>query len=164
MTSTATRSTETHRARIAGIIEAKELRAAVASSYQAVSYFAGTHIMTQIVLPDRLEFFVAFDGGDAALLVCNLETGMVKSQTDIPEIHEYVEFANVPADALARLLRDRGVTSGRVGIELRRLHAEGFADLRNALPELELVGIDEDVEAAQAVKEEDEIEMLQYGA
>src|SRR5262249_61647948 len=81
MTSTATSSTETHRARIAEIIDAKDLRAAVASSYQAVSYFAGTHIVTQIVLPDRLEFFVAFDGGDAALLVCNLETGMVKSQT-----------------------------------------------------------------------------------
>jgi Xaa-Pro aminopeptidase len=164
MTSAATRSTETHRARIAGIIDANDLRAAVASSYQAVSYFAGTHIITQIVLPDRLEFFVAFDGGDAALLVCNLETGMVKSQTDIPEIHEYVEFADVPAEALARLLSERGITSGRVGIELRRLHAEGFAALREALPGLELVGIDEEVEASQAVKEEDEIAMLQYGA
>jgi len=128
MSSTATRSTETHRARIAEIIDAKDLRAAVASSYQAVSYFAGTHIMTQIVLPDRLEFFVAFDGGDAALLVCNLETGMVKSQTDIPEIHEYVEFADVPAEALARLLRGRGVTSGRVGIDL---HSHRESSLQN---------------------------------
>jgi Xaa-Pro dipeptidase len=164
MLTEAPRSTESHRARIAAVIAEHDLRAAVASSYQAVSYFAGTHIMTQVVVPDRLEFFVGFADGDAALLVCNLETSMVRSQTDIDEIHEYVEFADLPADALVQFLRERRVTSGRVGIEARRLHADAYARIREGLPDVELVAIDEPIEAAQAVKDDTEIEMLRYGA
>ena len=164
MLTEATRSTETHRARIAPIIDEFALRAAVASSYQAVSYFAGTHIMTQVVVPDRLGFFIGFDDGEAALLVCNLETSMVRAQTDIADINEYVEFADVPAETLVALLRERGITSGRIGIETRRLHADAYERIRAGLPDVEFVSIDDSVEAAQAVKDESECEMLRFAA
>jgi Xaa-Pro dipeptidase len=164
MLTEAARSTEARRARMASVIADNDLRAAVASSYQAVSYFGGTHILTQVAVPDRLEFCVMFDDGDATLVICSLETSMVRTQTDIPDIYEYTEFADVPAGALVALLRDRGVTSGRVGIEARRLHAEAYQHIRGALPDVDLVPIDDAVEAAQMVKSEDEIEMLRYGA
>jgi Xaa-Pro aminopeptidase len=160
----ARRSTAAHRARLAAIVAEHDLRAAVVSSYQAVSYFAGTHILTQVVVPDRLAFHVAFRGGAEVLLVCNLEASMVRSQTDVEKIREYVEFAEVPALALAGLLRERGVTGGRVGIEARRLQADAARLLAEALPGVELVPVDDAVEAAQAVKDEAEVEMLAYGA
>jgi Xaa-Pro aminopeptidase len=152
------------RARLSGVLQELDLDAAVVTSYQGVSYFAGTNIITQTALPERLEFFLLFADGSAALLLCNIETGMAKTQTDVTDVSEYVEFADVPALALARLLEERGLTKGRVGIESRRLHAEAYQDLRKALPEVELLGIDHEVEESQSVKTEAEAAMLKYAA
>src|SRR4051794_1162313 len=118
------------RARLTGVLEELGLDAAVITSYQGVSYFAGTNIITQTALPERLEFCILFRDGSAALLLCNIETGIAKSQTDVTDVSEYVEFAEVPALALAALLQKRGLTAGCLGIESRRLHAEAYGDLR----------------------------------
>jgi len=160
---TSTDRTE-QRARLSSLMESLGLDAVVLSSYQAVSYFAGTHIMTQVSLPDRLEFFVLFGDGSPALLLCSIETGMAKTQTDIDEIAEYTEFVDVPAEAAAKLLAQRGVTSGRIGFEARRLHSEAQADLRRVLPDVELVGIDDALEQLQSVKTPSEIDMLRFAA
>ncbi|MCP9486033.1 MAG: M24 family metallopeptidase [Gaiellaceae bacterium MAG52_C11] len=142
----------------------RELEAIVLCSYQAVSYFGGTHIMTQVSLPDRLEFMVQPRESPATMLVCNIETSMVQSQTDIDDIREYVEFVEEPAEALASLLRDLGLGSARVGVELRRLPVAAGDDVRRSLPSVELVGIDNDVEVAQSNKTRDEIKSLEVGA
>jgi Xaa-Pro dipeptidase len=152
------------RARLTGVLEELGLDAAVITSYQGVSYFAGTNIITQTALPERLEFCILFRDGSAALLLCNIETGMAKSQTDITDVSEYVEFAEVPALALAALLQKRGLTAGRLGIESRRLHAEAYGDLRKALPDVELVGIDHEAEQVQSVKTAAEVAMLKHAA
>lgn len=98
------------------------------------------------------------------MLVCNIETSMVQSQTDIDDIREYVEFVEEPADALASLLRDLGFESARVGVELRRLPVAAADDVRRELPGVELVGVDDDVEVAQSIKTRDEIKTLERGA
>jgi Xaa-Pro dipeptidase len=164
MGTTGTASRATQRARLAELVAGEGLRAAVISSYQALSYFARTHIMTQVSLPDRLEFLVVFDDGRSTLLVCDLEASMVRSQSDVEDVREYVEFAEVPARALADLLKREGITSGRIGIEARRLHAEAFSELSAALPDVEAVPIDDAVERLQSIKEPDEVEQLRYGA
>jgi Xaa-Pro aminopeptidase len=142
----------------------RNLDAIVLCSYQAVSYFGGTHIMTQVSLPDRLEFVVQPRERPPTLLVCNIETSMVQSQTDIGDIREYVEFVDEPATALAALLRDLGLESGRVGAELRRLPVASADDIRRELQSVELVAVDEDVEVAQSVKTRDEVSSLERGA
>ena len=152
------------RAKLASVIADLELDAAVICSYQGVSYFAGTSIITQVALPDRLEFFIQFSDASPALLLCNIETGMAKSQTDIDDVSEYVEFVDVPAVALANLLTERGVVRGRIGIEKRRLHTEAYEDLKAALPDVEFVSIDQDVEDLQSVKSATEVEMLRRAA
>ena len=43
-------------ARLQEIIERRNLDGIVVSSYQNVSYFAGTYLMTQVSIPDRLAF------------------------------------------------------------------------------------------------------------
>jgi Xaa-Pro aminopeptidase len=152
------------RGRLQALMESQNLQAAVLSSYQAVSYLAGTNILTQLMLPDRPAFYLSFPGGKDSLLVCDIETGMVESQTDITDVHEYVEFAQDPWVELAGLLKSHGVESDRIGFEARRVPAEGYERVRNALPELELVAIDDAVEELQSVKSADEIERLRYAA
>ena len=158
------RSTSERRARLDAIIEAHDLDAAVICSYQGVSYFAATHIMTQVSVPDRLEFLIERRGGLGTLLLCSIETSMVRSQSDIDDIREYTEFADDPAASLADLIRDLGVGEGRIGVELRRLPVASADAIRSALPQVELVAIDDDVEVAQSVKDADEIAALQRGA
>jgi Xaa-Pro dipeptidase len=152
------------RARLASVMERLNLGAVVITSYQGVSYYAGTNIITQVALPERLEFFILFGDGSPALLLCNIETGMAKSQTDITDVSEYVEFLDEPAAALANLLTERGNVTGRIGIESRRLHAEAYEHLTSALPQVEFVSIDGEVERTQSVKTSSEIEMLRHAA
>jgi Xaa-Pro aminopeptidase len=163
-TTNVTNGCEVQRGRLRGILEGEKLRAAVLSSYQAVSYLAGTNILTQMMLPDRPAFYLYFADGRNTLLVCDIETGMVLTQTDITDVQEYVEFAQDPWEVLGGLLTERGVGTERIGFEARRMPAEGYEKIRRVLPDVKLVAIDDAVEDLQSVKSADEVEKLRYAA
>ncbi len=164
--STTTERTKTapRLARLQRIIEQRNLDGAVLSSYQNVSYFGGTHLMTQVTIPDRLAFLVAPKGQPSALIVCGIETRQVRTQTDIDEVRDYVEFAEDPSEVLAQVLRDKGLVGRSIGIDARRLPYNTAEVLREHLDASELVSIDDDVELAQSVKEPEEIAVLERGA
>src|SRR5260370_17196093 len=87
-------------------MERRNLDGIVVSSYQNVSYFAGTHIMTQVSVPDRLAF-VGVPLGDApTVIVCGIETRQVVAQPDMADVSGYVEFAENPSVILANGLKD----------------------------------------------------------
>ncbi len=150
--------------RLRRLMEARGLDAVVVSSYQNVSYFGGTTVMTQVHLPDRLGFLVARRDGAATLLFCNIEISQVRTQTDIEDVREYVEFAQDPTVELARLLRELGLVGGSIGLDTRRLPAASLATLQSELAGLEVVPIDDEIELAQAIKEPAEIEALERAA
>jgi Xaa-Pro dipeptidase len=152
------------RARFVELLRACDLCAIVCSSYQTVSYAAGTQIMTQVAIPDRLAFVVIWPDGAATLLICDIEASMVRAQTDISDIAEYTEFAESPVDALARLLLDRGLNAGRIGFEARRLPTDAYLVLRATVPQAEFVPVDVELELLQAVKLPAEVEMLRESA
>ena len=162
--STTVSRTATKIERLRRIMEARGLDAVVVSSYQNVSYFGGTTVMTQVNLPDRLGFLIARRDGAATLLFCNIEISQVRTQTDIEDIREYVEFAQDPTVELARLLREHGLTGASVGFDARRLPAASMATLQAELPGVEVVPIDDEIELAQSVKEPGEIETLEHAA
>src|SRR5437588_11449707 len=116
MSSTLQRSSTAKLTRLQDIIKKKNLDGAVVSSYQNVSYFGGTHIMTQVSLPDRLAFVVLPKDQAPTLIVCGIETRQVLSQTDISDVRDYVEFAEDPTEILAKVLKERGLTGGSSGI------------------------------------------------
>jgi Xaa-Pro aminopeptidase len=149
------------RGKLREVMRRHDLRVTVLSSYQAVSYFAGTYIYTQLCLPDRLAFCLCFDDGSAALVLCSLETRLVQSQTDIGDIIEYTEFVDDPTTVLASVLKARGVTAGHIGVETRRLAARNAERLSDALPNLHFVGIDDEIEELQGVKTGLEVDRLQ---
>jgi Xaa-Pro dipeptidase len=136
----------------------------VVSSYQNVSYFGGSTITTQVSLPDRLGFLVARRDGAATLLFCNIEISQLRTQTDIQDVREYVEFAENPTEKLAGVLRDLGLGAASIGIDARRLPAASMAILQHELPSIEMVPADDELELSQAVKDPDEIEALEAAA
>jgi Xaa-Pro aminopeptidase len=160
----ATRDVGAKRAKLGNLLREEGLAALVLSSYEAVSVFAGTNIITQFAVPDRFEFTIVTPDADAVFLACNLETEQVKNQTDIADIREYVEFEEEPMTALARVLGELGVTAGRIGIEARRIPLSHSEVLRDGVPSCELVSVDGRLDELQAIKDDWEISMLEYGA
>jgi len=155
MSTTAERSrTAPKIARLQEIMERKQLDAVVVSSYQNVSYFGGTYLMSQITIPYRLAFLVVPRREAPTLVVCGIETRQVLSQTDIKDVRDYVEFADNPSEVLARILVERGLTAASIGIDSRRLSLASSEVLKDNLGSVELVPIDDDIELAQAVKDE----------
>ncbi len=150
--------------RLRRLMESRGLDAIVVSSYQNVSYFAGSTITTQVSLPDRLGFLITRRDGAATLLFCSIEISQLKTQTDIEDVREYVEFAQNPTEELARILRELGLTGASIGIDARRLPAASMTILQRDLPAAEFVPIDDELELAQAVKDPDEIEKLEEAA
>lgn len=151
-------------ARLQEIMEQKNLDAVVVSSYQNVSYFAGTHIMTQVSLPDRLAFLVVPRKSPPTLIVCGIETRQVVTQTDIKDIKDYVEFKQNPTDVLAEVLKGHKLEGASIGIDARRLPVASGGLLTERLSGVELVSIDDEIELAQAVKDKNEIAVLEAAA
>jgi Xaa-Pro aminopeptidase len=145
-------------------MDRKNLDAIVVSSYQNVSYFAGTHIMTQVSLPDRLAFLVVPRKAAPTLIVCGIETRQVVTQTDIKDVKDYVEFAENPTDILAGVLKGHNLGRGSIGIDARRLPVASGDLLAERLSGVELVSIDDDIELAQSVKDANEIAVLEAAA
>jgi Xaa-Pro dipeptidase len=165
MSSTVERgSTVDKLARLERILERLDLDGAVVSSYQNVSYFGGTYLMTQISLPDRLAFLVQPRGKPPTLIVCGIETRQVREQTDIEDVRDYVEFVDNPTEVLARVLEERGIAGGSIGVDARRLPLASGDLLKDRLRGVELVSIDDDIELTQAVKDRWEIDTLEVAA
>lgn len=151
-------------ARLRRLMESRGLDAVVVSSYQNVSYFGGTTITTQVSLPDRLGFLIARRDGSATLLFCNIEISQVRTQTDIEDVREYVEFAQDPTIELTRALRELGLTGASIGIDARRLPAASMTTLQRELPAVEVVPIDDELELSQSIKDPNEIAGLESAA
>src|SRR5258706_5467545 len=151
-------------ARLQEIMERRQLDAVVVSSYQNVSYFGGTYLMSQITIPDRLAFLIVPKQQAPTLVVCGIETRQVLSQTDIKDVRDYVEFTDDPSQVLAKVLAERGLTAASIGIDSKRLSLNSSEVLKDRLGSVELVPIDDDIELAQAVKDDAEIAILEAAA
>ena len=151
-------------ARLREIMDKKQLNAIVVSSYQNVSYFAGTYLMSQINVPDRLAFLIVSRDQEPTLVVCGIETRQVLTQTDIKDVRDYVEFAESPTAVLSRVLAERRLGGGSIGVDARRLSLASGDEIRETLRGAELVAIDDELELAQSIKERSEIDILQAAA
>jgi Xaa-Pro dipeptidase len=134
--------------------------AAILTSYETVSPFARTNIITQPWVPDRMVFFVVPASGPTTLLVCAIEEQEVRATTIADDLRTYVEFAEEPTTVLAQLMKDLRLDEGRVGFELRRLPGPHVQALQAAMPSLRMGGADDIIHTAVGLKTADEIASL----
>ncbi|MEU0156924.1 M24 family metallopeptidase, partial [Micromonospora fulviviridis] len=147
------------RANLAAVLEENSLDAIVASSPPNVCYSSGTYFTTMKTVPQRTAFVVA-NGAEPTFVYCTIEEGHATEESWLTELVGYTEFVDEPVEVLSRVLTEKGVSSGRVGVELRNLCARDRALLDVLLPDAELVPADDIFDNMRAVKSTQEIDVL----
>jgi Xaa-Pro aminopeptidase len=137
------------------------LAAVVAMSPENFAYSTGAYIMTVRDVRPRQAFAVLPAKGAPAALVCSIERQQMQVESWIKDIRVYTEFVDEPIDALAALLKENGINSGKIGIDLDYLPVNSFQRLRSLLPDVELIDTHPVISAVRAIKSNDEVAYLE---
>lgn len=139
----------------------KSLDAVIAMSPENFAYASGAYISTVRLIRPRHAYAVIPAKGEPFNIVCSIEESLTRSESWIPDVRTYTEFAEVPVEVLARELKKQGLDKGKLGIDLDYLPASAYADLRAALPGAEFVNTTEIVSEIRAIKSDSEITLLE---
>lgn len=148
------------RQQIPTLMQSAGLDALVAFSTENVYYSAGTMLLTQRMIPSRLAIVVWYADGAATMIVCSIEIAQVRSESWIKDVRTYTEFQDSPVAVLARLLEEKGLAAGRIGLESAYLPAANHRELVELMPHGKLVDGDRVFDAARVIKSPEEIEIL----
>lgn len=124
--------------RLERAIASSDCDAVVAVSPENVRYTGDAHIDTQRRLRDRLAFIVWPKHGAPVFLVCQMEAAYVQENTWIKDVRSYREFVETPVAALAAILREMKVDSGKVAIETGYLAANHYQELLSLCPKISI--------------------------
>ena len=132
----------------------------VAVSPENFAYISGFVVPSQPLMRWRHAAYVVTADGRGAILVVDMEETTTRSKAGGVEVRSWGEFTDQPMTSLATLLRDLGVSHGRIGIELDYLPANAFRDLGALLPGTELRSVDEAFAQLRQIKTPAEVEHL----
>ena len=150
------------RLRQAMVLEGFE--ALVASSYANVFYLSGAAIRTIKSIPLRLALVLVPLHTPPTMIVCTIEEALARQQSGIGDIRGYAEFRESPIALLESTLRERGLASARVGIEMTHLAAVWYEDFLRRLPHVALEPCDGLLERLRAIKTPNELLILREAA
>ncbi|MCR4397963.1 MAG: Xaa-Pro peptidase family protein [Firmicutes bacterium] len=151
-------------AHLRAALTAAGLDAAVAVSPENFYYTTGSYLVTQRSLRERLAMAVFPGAGEPAVIVCGIEESFTRQTSRHPDIRTYVEFAENPVEVLGEVLREKGVSRGRVGIETHYLSWHYALALQRACPDAEFVDCSELFFGLRARKLPHEVERLEFAA
>ncbi len=104
-------------ARLRALIADSEFDAVIAASPENVHYVADVEIASQRTIRDRLAYIVLAKGQDPTFIVCQVEEGYVRQESWITDIRPFKEFVTKPTALLGEVLREKGLSRGRVAID-----------------------------------------------
>jgi len=136
----------------------------VAMSPENFTYVSGAWVLTVGSLRPRHGYAIVPRDGEPVTLVCSIEENTMRDESWIKDVQTYTEFADEPVLKLAGLVKARGWDRGKIGIDLGYLPQQAHAKLVAALPEAELVDTTEVVASVRAIKEPDEVEIMEAAA
>ena len=102
------------------------LDALVVTSPENFAYVAGFVVPSQPLMRWRHAMIVVPVEGEPAVVVVDMEESTVRGRVPAGDIRVWGEFADDPMATLSRLLSDRGLADGRIGIEMDHLPAGDF--------------------------------------
>ena len=143
-------------------ISASDMDVVVAISPENVTYSSGVVVWTQRSLRDRLAMVVMSSKGDTTFLVAGQEAGYVGERSRVRDVRSYVAHGASPIQALVDVLREKGLTTGRIGIELGYLSTDYHRELVEALPEAQVVSCEPLFQRVRMVKTQAEVDLLTY--
>jgi Xaa-Pro dipeptidase len=136
----------------------------ITTSYEGVAYLSGVFITTQRLIPDRLAAVILPLDGDPTLVVCTIEEAQVRRDSRIRDIRGYVEFATSPVDLIAKVVQEKGLAQGRLGLEMKILSAHYFLELGKSLPRVSFEPVDHLLDTVRMVKSSEELALLEKAA
>ena len=151
---------------IAGLRHALEnspYDAIVAVSPENVRYTADVCISTQVSIRDRLAYIVWAKGRDPIFILCRVEEGYVREESWIQDIRNYKEFVTAPTALLVDVLRELGLETGHIGLEVEYLGMTYADHLRRDLPRLRISGCEHLFNEVRRIKTPREVALLQDG-
>lgn len=137
--------------------------AVIVMSPENVPYYSGFWNFDLRGIPERIHYVLWPKGGEPAWIVPDKRKNfLVPGETFIEDVIPYTgeEVAN-SVDVLADAMKERGVTSGRVGFEGRNFPAGHLLELQNRLPQVQFVDAYKLLESVRLVKTPAEIEVLE---
>lgn len=155
---------EVLRAAVRRLFERTGWRGFIATSPAATLYLSGANIITAREIPDRLAIVFWPRDGEPALLVATVEASQARHDGWMADVRTYVEFARSPIDLLAETMKEKGVPSGKVGIETHHLVAHYSDELGRALPEVSWASGDVELERLRMIKTPQEVSLYRGAA
>lgn len=146
--------------RLNKLVAESDFDAIIAISPENVPYTSGVLIWSQRGIRDRLAITLWPKSSDPSLLVCTIEEPQAVEESFIEDIRGYVEFKTSPIELLADALHEKGLSKGRLGIEMKYLSAHYWEELQTLLPEATFAACDELFENARMIKTPQEIELM----
>lgn len=134
--------------------------AVIASSLENVSYLSGARMVMQRLIPDRLALLLWPADDSPAIVVCRGEDVACRDDCQIEDMRSYTEFVESPADLLAEVVVEKGLASGRLGIETHSLPVAYVNQLRKRLPRATLIDCGDLLDRTRMVKTREEIKAL----
>lgn len=129
-----------------------------------LNYFAGiswgiSERMLALVIPQKGKPFIVCPAFEESRAMEQIETGPLDASTSVLTWHEHES----PYKLVASGLKDRGITTGRVGAEetVRFVFADGIA---NAAPSLNVISATPVTAGCRGVKDEHELELMRLAS
>jgi Xaa-Pro aminopeptidase len=135
--------------------------AVVAMSPENFAYATGAFIMTVSDVRPRQAFAVLPAKGEPVALVCSIERQQMIEESWIKDLRVYTEFKDDPVDALADVLRDIGITTGTIGIDLDYLPVTSHERLQRKLSNLKLIDTSAKISSVRTIKSGAEVDYLE---
>lgn len=151
-------------AKLQAVADRLGLDAVVAMSPENFAWASDVHCITVNLLRPRQAYVVVPAKGNPELVICSIEENLAKGESPIGQLHTYTEFVDNPISVLAGRLRELGLDSGRIGIDLDYLPASSYQLLTATMHNLQLLNTTEEIAAIRAVKTPEEIALMEHAA
>lgn len=160
------RSAFTDKQRIYDTLAKHNLDAVVVAQTENVIYCSGFYNFDMRILPDRICMVVWPQEGDPVFVVPDRRAASDGQMSFIEDIRGYKLLDGVfnphPMEMIRDVLAEMGLAEGRIGYEPLYLPAYHADELRNHLPNAEMVGCDYVMDEIRMVKTPAEIEQLRF--
>ena len=138
------------------------LDAMVTMTPENITYVTGAYIPTQVTVRSRKVIHIITEKNDPVVIVVNIEEPIMRAQSwmDPKSIINYNEFTQNPMMIAIDKLKEFGMETKRIGMELSYLSAIDMDLMHKELPHAEIVNADAAYEEMRFIKMQFELDRI----
>jgi Xaa-Pro aminopeptidase len=144
--------------------------AVVARSGRNVAYLAGMRFpgtlgrLQDFAHSPRAALLVWPAAGEPTLVASQIAAALARRVSWLDDIRPFTEYVESPYTLAARVLRERGLEQGRIGVERREFGAAQWDEFQAELPPAQLIDCTDVLESVRNIKTPGELALLRQAA